>query len=69
MKKVTLMQELFISLVDLYNEVLTQPLVIKDGHCTPPDGPGWGTEINEEVMKKYPPGKYTPIESEPYTQF
>ena len=65
----SLMQELFVNLLDLYNEVLTEPLKVKDGHCTPPEGPGWGTDIKEDVLEKYPSIEYTPIDSEPYTPF
>lgn len=65
----SLMQELFINLLDLYNEVLTQPLVVRNGRCTPPEGPGWGTDLKEEIVGRYPPSDYTPIETEPYTPF
>ncbi len=65
----SLMQELFVNLLELYNEVLTNPIVVKDGYCTPPEGPGWGTDIKEDVIRKYPPSEYTPIDSEPYTPF
>ena len=29
-----------------------QPEIV-DGHMTIPTGPGWGTELNEEVMKAH----------------
>lgn len=64
-----LMQEIFLNMLELYNEVLTNPLTISIGTCTLPEGPGWGTDINEEVVSKYPPNGYTPIESEPYTPY
>ncbi len=63
------MQELFINSLDLYQEVLTQPLVIEDGYGTPPDGPGWGTDLDDAIVAKYPPSLFTPVESEPYRDF
>ena len=63
------MQELFLNSLDLYQEVLTNPLVIADGHGTPPDGPGWGTDLDDAVLAQYPPSSFTPIESEPYVEF
>lgn len=63
------MQELFLNMIELYNEVLTVPLVVKNGHCSPPAGPGWGTDIDEEALGKYPPTKHIPVESEPYPPF
>ena len=65
----SLMQELFISVLDLYNEVLTQPLVVENGQCYLQDVPGWGTDLEWEKIKEYPPHEYTPIDSEPYTPF
>jgi galactonate dehydratase len=63
------MQELFLSSLDLYQEVLTNPLLVEDGYATPPDGPGWGTDLDEAALAKYPPSSFTPIESEPYLAF
>ena len=63
------MQELFLNSVDFYQEVLTHPLVIADGFGAPPDGPGWGTDIDDAALAKYPPSSYTPIDSEPYVAF
>jgi galactonate dehydratase len=63
------MQELFLNSVDLYQEVLTNPLVISDGHGAPPEGPGWGTDLDDAVLAKYPPSDFTPVESEPYLDF
>ena len=65
----SLMQEIFVSSIDLYNEVLTQPIEVIDGHCVPPEGPGWGVELREDVMEQHPPKSFTPIESEPYVEF
>ena len=63
------MQELFLNSVDRYREVLTEPLVIDNGYGAPPDGPGWGTDIDDTVLAQYPPSALTPIESEPYREF
>ena len=63
------MQELFLNSVDLYQEMLTNPLIIADGYGAPPDGPGWGTDLDDAVLTKYPPSSFTPIESEPYVEF
>ena len=68
----SLMQEIFVNYLPRYNEVLTNPIVIEDGYCKLPEGPGWGTDIREDVLTKYPPVPYTPntpIESEPYRKF
>ena len=63
------MQEIFVSFVDRYNDVLTNPIVIENGYSKPPSGPGWGTDIDESALRRYPPNPYTPVESEPYTEF
>ena len=63
------MQEVFLNHVPLYNGVLTHPIEFTDGHWTPSDRPGWGTDIKEDVIAKYPPSEYTVVESEPYRQF
>ena len=59
----TFMQELILRFLDRYNEMLTHPLEIKDGYCTPPAGPGWGTDLREDVIAKYPPTDYDPVSS------
>ena len=51
------MQELFLNSVDLYQEVLTNPIEIADGYATPPAGPGWGTDIDDAVLAKYRNGQ------------
>jgi len=61
-----LMQELVLSLLPRYNELLTSPLEIEDGHAVPPGGPGWGTDLNEDALEQYPPHTFTPVESEGY---
>jgi len=63
------MQELFLVSLPYYQEVLTNPLVIEDGHGAPPAGPGWGTDLDEAVLAKYPPASFVPVESEPYRAF
>ena len=63
------MQELFLNSVDLYHEVLTNPIVIENGNGTPPAGPGWGTDLDDAVLAKFPPADFTPVVSEPYLRF
>ena len=63
------MQELFLNSLDYYQEVLTNPLIVEDGYGAPPDGPGWGADLDDAVLAKYPPAEFTPIESEPYLKF
>ncbi|TFG71935.1 MAG: mandelate racemase/muconate lactonizing enzyme family protein [Anaerolineales bacterium] len=63
------MQELFLNSLPYYQEVLTNPLIIEDGYGTPPAGPGWGTDLDDAVLAKYPPADYVPIEDEPYKAF
>ena len=65
----SLMQEIFVSSIERYNKVLTQPIEVINGHCVPPEGPGWGVELREDVMEQYPPKSFTSIESEPYVEF
>ncbi len=65
----SLMQEIFVSSIDRYNKVLTPPIEVIDGHCVPPEGPGWGVDLREDVMEQHPPKSFTPIESEPYLEF
>jgi galactonate dehydratase len=63
------MQELFVNSVDLYQEILTNPLTIETGYGAPPDGPGWGTDLDDAVLARYPPSDFVPVESEPYMEF
>ena len=65
----SLMQEIFVSSIERYNKVLTQPIKVIDGHCVPPEGPGWGVELREDIVEQHPPKSFTPIESEPYVEF
>lgn len=63
------MQELFLNSLPYYQEVLTNPLRIEDGYGTPPKGPGWGSDLDDAVLAKYPPANFVPIEDEPYGAF
>ena len=62
-------QELFLNSIDQYDDVLTNPIPIADGFATVPNGPGWGTDIDDEALKKYPPSELIPVDSEPYDDF
>lgn len=37
------------------DELVTQAPVLIDGYLQIPQGPGWGTEVNEEAVKAHPP--------------
>lgn len=63
------MQEIFVSFFDRYNQILTNPLVIENGEARPPEGPGWGSDINEDALREFPPGDFLQVESEPYLTF
>ena len=63
------LQEIFVSFIDRYKEVLTNPINIEDGLATVPDGPGWGADLDTEALAKYPATDFTQIESEPYLDF
>jgi len=39
---------------DWRNEVITEPLVVKDGYIDLPKGPGWGIELDADLIKKHP---------------
>jgi mannonate dehydratase len=39
-------------------EVFPGAPVVKDGHLTPSDAPGWGVELDEKEAAKYPPVKF-----------
>jgi len=55
------MQEIFVSFLPLFNEVLTEPIVIEDGYAVLSDRPGWGTDIREDVIRAHPPNEYSPV--------
>jgi galactonate dehydratase len=48
-------QEFFFPYLDHYNEILTEPIIYKDGYLEVPTGPGLGTDIREDVISKQPP--------------
>ena len=62
-------QEIFVSFLDRYNSVLTNPIPIDDGFAIPPVGAGWGTDIDDSSLKEFPPAEYIPVDSEPYRDF
>jgi L-alanine-DL-glutamate epimerase-like enolase superfamily enzyme len=41
--------------VPWYDELFTVQARIEDGYLLLPEGPGWGTEINEEAVRAHPP--------------
>ncbi len=46
---------------DWRNDVITEPIQVKDGYVTLNDKPGWGIELDEEVCKAHPEiTPYTP---------
>ena len=46
---------------DWRNEVITEPIRVKDGYVTLNDKPGWGIELDEDVCKAHPEiTPYTP---------
>ena len=40
------------------DELFTHAPDIQDGHIVISDRPGWGTEPNEEALRKYPPNTH-----------
>jgi len=36
-------------------EFLTRPTVIENGELVVPDGPGWGTDVDEAAVRARPP--------------
>ncbi|OQA81809.1 MAG: D-galactonate dehydratase [Lentisphaerae bacterium ADurb.Bin242] len=50
-----------IFLNDWRNEVITEPLTVEDGFIRVPEKPGWGIELDEEVVRAHPAiTPYTP---------
>jgi L-alanine-DL-glutamate epimerase-like enolase superfamily enzyme len=41
--------------VPWYDDLVTHPPEIKDGHLILPTRPGWGTEVNEAAVRAHPP--------------
>lgn len=48
-------QEFFYPYLELYNEILTEPIKCQNGYLEIPTGPGLGSDINEEFIRKRPP--------------
>ncbi len=63
------MQEIFVSFLDRYSEILTDTIAITSGVATVPDGPGWGAEIDIDALAKYPATDFIQIQDEPYREF
>ena len=40
--------------VSWQDDLVTRKPVIKDGYLELPDGPGWGTEVNEAAVRAHP---------------
>ncbi|PYM12850.1 MAG: mandelate racemase/muconate lactonizing enzyme family protein [Candidatus Rokuibacteriota bacterium] len=41
--------------VPWYDDLVTSPPVVKDGHLHLPTAPGWGTDVNEAAVRAHPP--------------
>jgi L-alanine-DL-glutamate epimerase-like enolase superfamily enzyme len=41
--------------VPWYDDLVTKRPRIDNGHLVLPTGPGWGTEVNEDAVRKHPP--------------
>ncbi len=39
-------------------EFLTSPPVIENGEMIVPQGPGWGTDVNEAAVRAHPPNSF-----------
>jgi L-alanine-DL-glutamate epimerase-like enolase superfamily enzyme len=48
--------EMDIDEVPWRRQFLTNPYTIENGAIVLPEGPGWGTEINEAAVKAHPVG-------------
>jgi galactonate dehydratase len=48
-------QEFFYPYLELYNEMLTEPIKCENGYLEIPTGPGLGSDINEKFLRKRPP--------------
>jgi L-alanine-DL-glutamate epimerase-like enolase superfamily enzyme len=62
-------QEVIVNFLPRYEAVLTNPLVMQNGHASPPDRPRWGTNIDLDALKQFPPNDYVTVGSEPYLDF
>jgi len=47
-------QELVVSRLATYNDMLTEPLVVEDGYFILPERPGWGFDLCEDVEERFP---------------
>ncbi|NKB70088.1 MAG: galactonate dehydratase [Candidatus Latescibacteria bacterium] len=59
------MQEVILRYLPLFNELLTEPLVVEDGHFRLPEGPGWGTDIVEDAEQRHPPEMLPAVQGNP----
>ncbi len=50
-----IIQEFFYPYLELYNEMLTEPIKCENGYLEIPTGPGLGSDINEKFILKRPP--------------
>lgn len=48
-------QEFFFPYLELYNEMLTEPIKCQNGYLEIPTSPGLGSDLNEEFILKRPP--------------
>ncbi|MFP6699985.1 MAG: enolase C-terminal domain-like protein [Alphaproteobacteria bacterium] len=49
------MMEIDVDDVPWKDDIVTNVPVIEDGHMLLPQGPGWGTELNEDAIRAHPP--------------
>jgi galactonate dehydratase len=63
------LQEIFVSFIDRYKDVLTNPINIEDGVASVPAGPGWGADIDTDALLRFPATDFIQVESEPYLDF
>jgi galactonate dehydratase len=47
--------EIDLDTVPWYDELVTIRPRIENGHLILPDGPGWGTEVDEKAVRAHPP--------------
>ena len=47
--------EIDLDRVPWYDDLVTITPTVENGYLLLPDGPGWGTEINEEAVRAHPP--------------
>lgn len=50
-----IIQEFFYPYLEMYNELVTEPIEYEDGYLKVPDRPGLGTNIREDVIAARPP--------------